>query len=97
MSRRRAAEIPYRLVLVEWEDSERPISAWEWIDNYQVPETVPCVSVGYLIAETENAIALAPNIGDVGRDHLQASGILRIPRSAVRCLRECPSFRARVS
>jgi hypothetical protein len=55
-----------------------------WIDNYEVPETVPCISVGYLIADTEHAIALAPNIGDIGREHLQASGILRVPRSAVR-------------
>ena len=76
--------IPYRLVLVEWEDSARPIPSWEWIDNYQLPETVPCVSVGYLIADAEAAIALAPNIGDIGREHLQASGILRVPRSAVR-------------
>ena len=80
-------EAPYRLVLVEWEDSARPISAWEWIDHYQVPETVACLSVGYLIADTENAIALAPNLGDIGRDQLQASGILRVPRSAVRRMR----------
>lgn len=90
MSRQFAPEIPYWLVLVEWEDSARPISAWEWVDSYQVPETVTCVSVGYLIANTDSAIALAPNIGDVGREHLQASGILRIPRSAVRSMRECP-------
>ena len=96
MSRQPGPDIPYRLVLVEWEDSARPIPAWEWVDNYQVPETVLCVSVGWIIADTANAIALAPNIGDVGREHLQASGILRIPRSAVRSLRECPkAFSAR--
>jgi hypothetical protein len=86
MARHRRPSIPYRLVLVEWEDSARPISSWEWVDNYEVPETVPCVSVGYLIADTDNAIALAPNLGDIGREHLQASGILRVPRSAVRRL-----------
>jgi hypothetical protein len=84
MARIRRPAVPYRLVLVEWEDSARPISSWEWVENYEIPETVPCVSVGYLIADTENAIALAPNLGDIGREQLQASGILRVPRSAVR-------------
>ena len=54
------------------------------IDEYRVPETVPCVSVGFLIADIENAIAIAPNLGDMGRERTQASGIIRIPRSAVR-------------
>jgi hypothetical protein len=87
-SRNDRPPVPYQLVLVEWEDSARPIPSWEWIYNYQVPETVVCVSVGYLIADTDRAIALAPNIGDLGREQLQASGILRVPRSAVRRLVE---------
>jgi hypothetical protein len=78
----------YRLVLVEWEDSARPISSWQWVDDYQMPETVTCVSVGYLIADTKQAIALAPNLGDIGRERLQASGIIRVPRPAVRGLIE---------
>jgi len=77
-------KLPYKLVLVRWEDSEQPISAWQWIDNYEVPEIVECVSVGYLIAETKNAVALAPNIGDIKRNRGQASGIIRIPRAAIR-------------
>ena len=80
--------IPYRLVRVEWEDSARPIPAWQWIDDYSLPETVLCVSVGYLIADTKQAIAVAPNLGDLGRERVQASGIIRIPRSAIRQLSE---------
>ncbi|MBL8548857.1 MAG: hypothetical protein JNJ73_02650 [Hyphomonadaceae bacterium] len=75
---------PYNLVAVEWEDSARPISAWQWVDDYEMPQIIHCVSVGYLIAETDEALALAPNLGDVGRPRVQASGIIRIPRSAVR-------------
>ncbi len=75
---------PYTLVLVEWEDSARPISSWQWADEYQIPETVICISVGYLIAKTERAIAVAPNIGDVGKERIQASGIIRIPRASIR-------------
>ena len=77
-------EAPYRLVAVEWVDSAQPISAWQWADAYEMPQIVVCISVGYLIAETEDAIALAPNLGDIGRERVQASGIIRLPRTAVR-------------
>lgn len=75
---------PYQIVVVEWEDSARPIPAWQWVDAYELPQVIRCVSVGYLIAETDEALALAPNLGDVGRERVQASGIIRLPRSAVR-------------
>lgn len=79
---------PYKLVLVEWEDSARPVSAWQWIDDYEIPRTVRCLSVGFLIAETAEALALAPNLGDTTCERVQASGIIRIPRSAVRKMRK---------
>jgi hypothetical protein len=68
--------LPYDLVLIEWEDSQRPISEWQWANEYQIPEIVRCVSVGYLIAETSEALALAPNLGGLGQDKIQASGII---------------------
>jgi len=74
---------PFKLVRVAWEDSARPISQWQWVDDYQMPETVTCVSVGYLIAETKKAVALAPNLGDIEHDRQQASGIIRIPRRSI--------------
>ena len=74
----------YKIVRVEWEDSCRPVSEWQWIDDYSAPETVRCLSVGFLIAKTKTAIALAPNLGDLDKEQQQASGIIRIPRSAVR-------------
>jgi hypothetical protein len=49
-----------------------------------MPAVVKCVSVGYLIAETKQAVALAPNVGGLESDQHQVSGIIRIPRSAVR-------------
>ena len=77
-------DIPFRLVRVEGEDSARPISEWQWVDEYQLPKIVRCVSVGYLIAEDADAIAVAPNVGDITNVRIQASGIIRVPRSAVR-------------
>lgn len=84
VSPRRSIDQPYRLVIVEWEDSAQPIDRWQWIEDYKIPEVVRCVSVGFIIAKTGRALALAPNLGDVGKDRVQASGILRIPRSAIR-------------
>jgi hypothetical protein len=81
--RRKLDSVPYKLVQVEWEDSARPIPGWQWIESYEIPKIVDCVSVGFLIAETKNALALAPNLGDIGQE-LQASGIIRIPKSAIR-------------
>jgi len=77
-------DAPYEIVAVEWEDSARPIAAWQWVDDYELPQVIRCVSVGYLIAETHEALALAPNLGDIGRERVQACGIIRLPRSAVR-------------
>ena len=82
-SKSKRPNLPYRLVMVEWEDSARPIGAWQWVDDYALPDIVRCISVGYLIAETKSALALAPNLGDVERERTQASGIIRLPRSAV--------------
>ena len=73
-----------RIARVEWEDSCRPVPEWQWVDDYEAPEIVKCVSVGFLIANTPAAIALAPNLGDVEQDRQQASGIIRIPKSAIR-------------
>jgi hypothetical protein len=74
----------YQIVLVEWEDSQRPLSPWQWVDEYSLPDAVLCHSIGFLIARTKKALALAPNLGDVACERAQASGIIRIPQSAVR-------------
>jgi hypothetical protein len=83
-------DIPYRLVKVEWEDSARPIPAWQWISDFELPQTVACISVGFLIAETAQAVAIAPNLGDIGEDDIQASGIIRIPKRAIKRLATVP-------
>jgi hypothetical protein len=73
----------FQLMLVEWEDSARPVPAWQWVDDYELPKTIRCLSVGYLIAETKDAIALAPNLGDIDQPKAQACGIIRIPQRAI--------------
>jgi hypothetical protein len=76
-------DAPFPLVMVRWEDSARPIPAWQWIEDYDLPQTVSCLSVGFVIAETKDAIALAPNLGDLDQPKAQGCGIIRIPRRAI--------------
>jgi hypothetical protein len=97
MNARALPEAPFPLVLIEWEDSAQPRPAWEWVDNYELENAISCVSVGYLVAQSPNALAIAPNLGDRECPRAQASGIFRIPRSAVRRIREiraCRPFEA---
>jgi hypothetical protein len=58
--------------------------AWGWLDEYTLPEVVQCVSVGFLVAETEAALALAPDLADLEQERTQGSDVSRIPRGAVR-------------
>ena len=68
--------VSHRLVLVEWEDSRRPLAAWGWLDEYVFPDAVQCISVGFLIAESKNSIALAPNLGDTNQPRASVRGDL---------------------
>lgn len=79
----RKPRTPYKLVLIEWEDSAQPVSVWQWVDAYEIPKTVQCISVGYLIGQNKTALAVAPNLGDLTNERIQASGIIRVPRSSV--------------
>jgi hypothetical protein len=75
--------IKERLILVEWEDSVRPLPDWCHLDDLPALEIVQCVSVGFIVAETNRVLMLAPNLGDVGTGNAQASGCIRIPKSGI--------------
>ena len=71
-------------ILVEWIDSAQPIGAWMFLENMPRMEVIECVSVGWLVAETDEVLMLAPNLGDVkGEGSAQASGFIRIVKAAV--------------
>ena len=84
----RKSQLKYPLVMIEWEDSQRPLAPWQWVDEFTLPDAVTCLSVGFLIAESESALAIAPNMGDLEQDRAQACGIIRIPASAVRSVKK---------
>ena len=71
-------------LLVEWIDSAQPIAAWMFLENMPRMEVIECVSVGWLVAETDEVLMLAPNLGDIqSGGSAQASGFIRIPKLAV--------------
>lgn len=72
------------LVLIEWEDSARPIAEWHWLSDFADFNAVSCASVGWLIHDGEQVKALAPNMGDINTSgRVQASGVIRIPTRCV--------------
>ena len=75
---------PDNPILVEWIDSAQPISAWMFLENKPSLEIIQCVSVGWVVGETDEVLMLAPNLGDIESGGSgQASGFIRIPKSAV--------------
>lgn len=72
-----------KLVLVEWEDSAQPVSGWCFLHDAPPLEVVQCQSVGWLVGESDTALMLAPNLGDIETDSPQGSGFIRIPAKAV--------------
>lgn len=71
-------------MLVEWEDSAQPIPRWIHLSEFKPAAAFSCVSVGWLIQSDEKVKVLAPNMGEVeDAEQVQASGIFRIPTSAV--------------
>ena len=86
-----------QLVMMEWVDSAQPSSEWQRLSEYKNPEIVRCVSVGWLIYDGDEVKALAQNMGDVGQESMQVSGIIRIPARCVVRTVELPEPEVTVS
>lgn len=71
-----------RLVLVEWADSRQPTNEWVRLGETQRREFCRCYSVGYVVQDDREVVALAANVADVGEE-AQATGVIVIPRVAV--------------
>lgn len=72
-----------QLVFIDWEDSAQPLAEWRYLDDLGPLEVVQCQSVGFLVHDGDDVKVLAPNVGDLGREHAQACGLMRIP---TRCI-----------
>lgn len=72
------------LVLIEWEDSRQPSSAWKHLAGHPVWDAVKCASVGWLVHDDDQKKVLAPNMGDIDdASNMQLSGEIVIPTSCV--------------
>lgn len=71
------------LVFIEWVDSVQPKPSWVFLEDIPPPEVVRCFSVGWLVGDTAEVKSLAPNMGHVNGDSVQASGIIQIPTCSV--------------
>ncbi len=71
-----------RMVLVEWIDSRKPTSDWEFLEETNLPKPCKCLTIGFLIKEDQTQTILASNLGDIGKDE-QVMGIMTIPTCSV--------------
>lgn len=71
------------LVLVEWLDSIQPQPNWQHLASMETAEPVRCYSVGWLVSGDGETKALAPNLGVVGDDNVQISGVITIPARSI--------------
>ena len=72
--------------MVEWVDSAQPQSSWTFLEDIGTPNSIHCVSVGWLVADGKENKSVAPNMGGVNdTDSIQVSGVITIPvRSIVK-------------
>ena len=73
----------YPLVMIEWEDSRLPSSNWVHLSSFDPGDAVSCVSVGWMIHDGKDVKVLAPNMGDIGDEDVQVSGVIRIPERCI--------------
>lgn len=73
-----------QLVLIEWEDSRRPESAWKHVSDAQKWMVCKCVSVGFLVADDADKKVLTPNMADIDdASNMQLAGEIIIPTACV--------------
>lgn len=65
------------LVMVEWEDSAKAMPNWTYLASFRPPDTIRCVSVGWLIRNDHDMKAVASNMGAIGRK--QRAGVRSDP------------------
>ena len=71
------------IVLIKWEDSRVPRNNWEWITEELTPKCTSCMSVGFIVAESDNAILLSPTIGHEEDGDRQMIGAITIAKRQI--------------
>lgn len=71
------------LVKVTWIDSCEPYTGWQHIASLKPPDSIECISVGFLVDDGERTKTIAPHITHPADEHAQGCGIIVIPTKAV--------------
>jgi len=69
-------------ILIEWADSRQPSNEWVRLDETDRRDYCRCYSVGFVVQDDDEVIALAANVADIG-GKAQATGVIVIPAVAV--------------
>lgn len=79
-------KIPYDLYYVEWVALHGLRREWVPLKDIK-PEEFRCYSVGWLVAESDEAVVLVPHIGPADENpKINGFGDITIPRSSLRCM-----------
>ena len=80
------ANIPYKLVCVEWTDSHSSGPGWSTPEQLKKAgtRTVLCISVGWLISKSGPDAVICPHLSDVNDSGFGAGcGDIAIPKKAI--------------
>lgn len=69
-------------MLIEWADSRQPTVEWARLNDTTKLEFCRCYSVGFVVQDDKDVVALAANVADV-EEETQATGVIVIPTVAV--------------
>ena len=73
----------HKLVKITWLDSKQPIASWFFTNDSDSAAPAVCVSVGWVVYETKEAVLLCQSLADQGSDAEQANGALTIPKCCI--------------
>jgi hypothetical protein len=90
----------YPLELIEWQDSQTTFPHWTHLDETdpKLPVAGRMQSVGWIIAENDEAVLVAANTGTTGdTDVGQVCAVMTIPKLAITARRALVPRKARKS
>jgi hypothetical protein len=72
------------LVIIRWQDSAQPISAWKYLSDLPSTRPIECATVGWLLKDNDDVKVICQSVGDLHNpNNAQASGIMTIPARCV--------------
>ncbi|MES0401909.1 MAG: hypothetical protein ABUJ93_00185 [Hyphomicrobium sp.] len=72
------------LVIIRWQDSAQPISAWKYLSDLPRTWPIECATVGWLLKDNDDVKVICQSVGDLHNpNNAQASGIMTIPARCV--------------